>query len=92
MSSCTSLDQDGLGHHMTICIGDVLIHIGGLNRSVFFFFLLGYALLCHDICVQILCVGGARTILRSCCGLAFGLSRRRASYYWRQIPQYHLFG
>lgn len=26
------------------------------------------------------------------CGLAFGLSRRRASYYWRKIPQYHLFG
>lgn len=33
MLSCTSLDQDGLGHHMTICIGDVLIHIGDLNRS-----------------------------------------------------------
>lgn len=39
MSSCTSLDQDGLGHHMTICIGDVLIHIGGLNISAFFSYL-----------------------------------------------------
>lgn len=31
----TSLDQ-GIGNHMTICIGYVLIHIGGLDRSVFF--------------------------------------------------------
>lgn len=84
MLSCTSSDQDGLGHHMTICIGDVLIHIGGLNSSAFCF-LLVYVLLCHDIRVQILCVVGARTILWSYIRIITEMS------YW-QIPQYHLFG
>lgn len=66
MSSCTSLDQDGLGHHMTICIGDVLIHIDGLNRSVFFFF---YLVMLYYVTISVykFCVLGVQG---PSCGLA----------------------
>lgn len=74
-------------HHMTICIGYVLIHTGGLDRTVLLDMV--YVLLWHDICVRNFMYRGCKDHPNVLHSDYHGSELPQATML---LPQYHLFG